>query len=506
MRKKHFWMWLVAVGLGLLLMVNGVHAADHQNSFVKDDAGVLSDETLQSVSDLNYNQLSKIKGKPQYAVITKSGLPGNQDIDDYAIDQARKLGLGRPGWHNGVLLVLNVKPGQHEARLEVGTGLQGALPDGAVSQIFTNQQVQSNLHQHHYDQAVQTISNLVEQRLRQHQGDIYTPSQTQQRMEREQTNQANQKEVNQNLMFVALLLVLVGISALAFSMKNWRHRSRKSYDRKVLDFLQKHQLATNDEVLINRMVDNLTAKQTKPTAEALWQAFNEENLKLQGINRVVPFPALTKGPMNVTEYQQQLAQYEQERATREQQIRNAATTYLAQQGYPDDPEIFMVALLGTPAVQKYIETGTDYSAAEDTIADQFRRHMLINFMQTDPQMQQRMQRKGATDSYANYVNRMSSDRVNRIYNGGNINRVLLMTAVASLVGSFLAGRNHHDHFDGGSSFWDDDNHGDTGGFFGGSDGGSDDFGGFGDSGGSFGGSFGGDSGGFDGGGGDSSGW
>ncbi|USS87115.1 TPM domain-containing protein [Fructilactobacillus cliffordii] len=494
MKKTHFLGFLTTLMVSLLLLVTGVHAADHQSTFVNDDAGVLSDTTLQMVDDLNQNQLRQIKGKPQYAVITKNGLPQQQNIDDYAIDQARRLKLGRAGWHNGVLLVINVKPGQHEARLEVGTGLQGALPDGAVSQIFTNQQVQSSLHQQNYDQAVQTISNLVAQRLKQQQSNIYTPGQTQQQQARAQTNRADQAERHKNLVFVALLLVLVGIVALIFSLKGRRHYSRKSYDRKVIDFLQKQQLPTTDEVLINRIVDNLTAKQKRPTSEALWQALNEENLKLHGINKVVFFPNLAKGPVAVTDYQQQVTQYEHEKATREQKVKQAALQYLKQQNYPDDPEVFIVALLGTDAARSYIETGADYPAVEATIADQFRRHMLINFMQTDSQMQQRMQNKGATGSYSSYVNRMSSRRVNQIYNGGNISRMLLWGAVAGLLGSMFLNRDHHDdHWGSGSSFGG----GNDSGFF---DSGGDNSGGF------FGDGFGGDSGGFDGGGGDSSGW
>ncbi|USS84813.1 TPM domain-containing protein [Fructilactobacillus myrtifloralis] len=481
--------WL---GLLLTLMVSlwglgaVAHAAGQSSRFVQDEAGVLSPSTFQAVDNVNQYQLSHVKGKPQYAVITKNGLPRDTNIDDYAIDTARKLKIGRPGWHNGILLVVNVQPGHHVARLEVGTGLQGALPDGAVAQIFATPAVHNALRQQDYDRAVQTISTLVARRLREHQQEIDPPSQTQSR----QTTRADHHVGHQNLLFVILLLLLVGLGSLVFSLKGHWHRSRKSYDQKVLAFLQHQQLPVKNEVLLNRMVDNLTAKQVKPTPAALWQAFNEENLKQQGIQHVEAFPELKQGPLSVPAYRQRLAEYEQKKATRTQTVKTAATNYLREQGYPDDPAVFLVNLLGTPAVQQYIATGTNYAAVTATIADQFRRHMVLNFMQTDPDTQRQLQREGFMGPYADYVNRLSRRRVERIYNGGNIRSVLLLSALAALLGSWGANADHHDHFDDG-----------PGSFFGG-DGGS---GGFFD-GGSFGDSFGGDTGGFDGGGGDSSGW
>lgn len=149
-----------------------VHADVNETSWVQDNANVLNQNTMNKIDNLNDNQLSKIKGHPQYAVITVNGIPDGQDIDDYAHDQGNELGLGKKSWHNGILFVLDTK--NHQYRIEVGTGLQGALPDGDRNQIVTTS-VEKELHKRNYNQALPELSDNIVKILKTHQDDIVSP-------------------------------------------------------------------------------------------------------------------------------------------------------------------------------------------------------------------------------------------------------------------------------------------------------------------------------------------
>ena len=69
----------------------------------------------------------------QIVVITVDSLQG-YDIADYANKLGREWGIGTEEKNNGVLLV--VAPNERKVRIEVGYGLEGALPDGLAGQII----------------------------------------------------------------------------------------------------------------------------------------------------------------------------------------------------------------------------------------------------------------------------------------------------------------------------------------------------------------------------------
>ncbi len=69
----------------------------------------------------------------QIVVVTVKSLEGF-DIADYALKLGRKWGIGTEEKNNGVLLV--VAPNERKVRIEVGYGLEGALPDGLAGTII----------------------------------------------------------------------------------------------------------------------------------------------------------------------------------------------------------------------------------------------------------------------------------------------------------------------------------------------------------------------------------
>jgi len=72
------------------------------------------------------------KSSAEIAVVTVSSLDG-QDIASYAVRLFEQWGIGKKGKDNGVLFL--VAPRERKMRIEVGYGLEGALPDGLCGAI-----------------------------------------------------------------------------------------------------------------------------------------------------------------------------------------------------------------------------------------------------------------------------------------------------------------------------------------------------------------------------------
>ncbi len=100
---------------------------------VNDAADVLSseqegilEERLVALDDSTSNQI---------AIVTIKTLNG-YDVADYANKLFRSWGIGGSKHNNGVLIL--VSTGEHKIRIEVGYGLEGAIPDITASSIIDN--------------------------------------------------------------------------------------------------------------------------------------------------------------------------------------------------------------------------------------------------------------------------------------------------------------------------------------------------------------------------------
>lgn len=100
---------------------------------VTDIAGILSPEQKQaleqklvSIDDSSSNQI---------AVVILPTLDGNP-IEEYAIKLFRDWGIGNKKTNNGVLLLIAIQ--DKKVRIEVGYGLEGAIPDITANNIIEN--------------------------------------------------------------------------------------------------------------------------------------------------------------------------------------------------------------------------------------------------------------------------------------------------------------------------------------------------------------------------------
>lgn len=98
--------------------------------YVNDYANVLSQETEDYIVEKS-KELYRVDGT-QIVVVTVSNLEG-KSIEEYSLNLARSFGIGSKEKNNGLLLLLALE--ERESRVEVGTGLEGILPDGKTGRF-----------------------------------------------------------------------------------------------------------------------------------------------------------------------------------------------------------------------------------------------------------------------------------------------------------------------------------------------------------------------------------
>jgi uncharacterized protein len=98
---------------------------------VVDDAGILSDDTRATLSDMLAEHERKTGN--QVVVVTLKDLQG-YPIETFGYQLGRTWGIGQKGKNNGVLLI--VVPKAHKVRIEVGYGFEGSLTDAASRGII----------------------------------------------------------------------------------------------------------------------------------------------------------------------------------------------------------------------------------------------------------------------------------------------------------------------------------------------------------------------------------
>jgi len=101
------------------------------SGYVNDHADILSDETDAKLTQLALEIQDKTTS--QLAVLTvNTTYP--LDVETYAVKLFEKWGIGQKGKDNGVLVLVAVK--DRAMRIEVGYGLEGAIPDALAKNII----------------------------------------------------------------------------------------------------------------------------------------------------------------------------------------------------------------------------------------------------------------------------------------------------------------------------------------------------------------------------------
>nr|WP_092074794.1 TPM domain-containing protein [Dendrosporobacter quercicolus]NSL49271.1 TPM domain-containing protein [Dendrosporobacter quercicolus DSM 1736]SDN13789.1 uncharacterized protein SAMN04488502_112105 [Dendrosporobacter quercicolus] len=149
---KKWLAWLVLIGCFVFGAAAGaepsIPSAPTSSIYIQDYAGVVSADSKKRINELG-SQLAA-KTKAQIVVVTVKTL-GETPLEDYALAILRQWGIGDKTLNNGVLLLVAVE--DRKSRIEVGYGLEGALPDARTGQI-QDEYMLSYFRQGNYDQGI----------------------------------------------------------------------------------------------------------------------------------------------------------------------------------------------------------------------------------------------------------------------------------------------------------------------------------------------------------------
>jgi uncharacterized protein len=103
--------------------------------FVTDKAGVIAPDVAARLEA----QLSSFEkdSSNQFLVYTETTVPDGTTLEEYSVACAQAWKAGQTQRKNGMILF--VFPGSRKARLEVGYGLEGAMPDALARRVLDEQ-------------------------------------------------------------------------------------------------------------------------------------------------------------------------------------------------------------------------------------------------------------------------------------------------------------------------------------------------------------------------------
>ena len=107
--------------------------------FVEDFSGVLNEETESFI----YNEAADLYGATGAQVVVVT-VPDTQEesLEDFSNHLANNWGIGSKEEDNGVLILFETDEEDPHVRMEVGKGLEGAIPDGKAGRILDDNAVE----------------------------------------------------------------------------------------------------------------------------------------------------------------------------------------------------------------------------------------------------------------------------------------------------------------------------------------------------------------------------
>src|SRR5437762_1766527 len=156
---KHFLLIFFLIASVGILHAQNIPARPNPPKLVNDFAKTLSpeqrdilEERLDAFDDSTSNQI---------AIVTIPTL-GDYDIESYANKLFRSWSIGTAKHDNGILIL--VAANDHKMRIEVGRGLEGAIPDVTAKNIIDNDlapNFRENNFYRGFDEAITSLSKAA---------------------------------------------------------------------------------------------------------------------------------------------------------------------------------------------------------------------------------------------------------------------------------------------------------------------------------------------------------
>jgi uncharacterized protein len=133
---------------------------------VNDFAKLLQEEETKALE--SKLKLFSDSSSNQIAIVTVSSL-GGYEIEDFSYALGQKWGIGKAGKDNGILVLVSL--GDRKARIEVGKGLEGAVPDLISVEIIRNVLSPAFKQQQYYNGLNNTVDHLIAASKNEYQAD-----------------------------------------------------------------------------------------------------------------------------------------------------------------------------------------------------------------------------------------------------------------------------------------------------------------------------------------------
>lgn len=131
MKKRLFLLVLALCFLSLPVFAAGLPEATKE-FYVYDEEGILSDEAKSDIVRTNESLFEQTGA--QVVVCILNHLPEDKTVEEAAVDIFDKWDIGTKEKDNGILLLIAMK--DRKFRIEVGYGLEGAIPDMVAKEIL----------------------------------------------------------------------------------------------------------------------------------------------------------------------------------------------------------------------------------------------------------------------------------------------------------------------------------------------------------------------------------
>jgi len=138
-KRTFLFLWIFLTGFAVFSQ-DGIPDKPQPPRLVNDFAAVLSPAETNALEQklLHFNDSTST----QIVIVTVNDL-GGDDITDFADRLGEKWGVGQKGKNNGIVVL--IKPtggqGQRKARISVGYGLEGVIPDATARKIVDNEMI-----------------------------------------------------------------------------------------------------------------------------------------------------------------------------------------------------------------------------------------------------------------------------------------------------------------------------------------------------------------------------
>lgn len=219
----------------LLACFTNIALADNKDVF--DQANIIAPKVQENIKNINDNQMSKIKGHPQIAVVTKKTLKGTgtDNIDEYGQQLFDKYHFGNKKYDNGVVLIVTLHP--HKVRMQTGYGLESILPDSYINTLMDDQ-VKGLFKEKKYSAGINIMVNKIANRIESQSSKIKTNK---------------QRETENAIKFRDLLAIILIPSILIAFFKFNYDKKYKSDSKKFDNLIEQRNLSSFDRAYLSNL-------------------------------------------------------------------------------------------------------------------------------------------------------------------------------------------------------------------------------------------------------------